>query len=169
MLKIREIQRADLPLIRKWRNHDRKWFHDQTVITEEMQAKWYEKYLADDSDILFIAESDDYPIGMYGLTDIDRRTKTAESGRLLIGEKQYTGMGLGVDMMRSVLDFAFNDLSLNEVYADVKTDNPRAIIAHTKVGYRIVNFFRIAEQRNPNISKHDIVCLSITKVELIYH
>ncbi|KKL06014.1 hypothetical protein LCGC14_2600260 [marine sediment metagenome] len=141
MLKIREIQKTDLPLIRKWRNHDRKWFYDQAIITEEMQNKWYEKYIADDSDILFIAEAGDgNPIGMYGLTNIDHDMKTAEAGRLLIGEKQYTGMGLGVDMMRSVLEFAFKELSLNEVHADVQAVNPRAIIVHVKAGYRIVGF-----------------------------
>ncbi len=159
MLKIREIQKADIQLIRKWRNHDRKWFYDQAIITEEMQDGWYEKYLADDSDILFIAEAGDgNPVGMYGLTGIDLDAKTAESGRLIIGEKQYTGMGLGVDMMKSVLDYAFDELLLNEIHAYVWADNPSAIIVHTKAGYRIISY-RTAWM-------YDSVYFSITRADL---
>ncbi|GAH14880.1 unnamed protein product, partial [marine sediment metagenome] len=115
-LVLREIRKSDLSKLREWRNSNRKWFYNQSFITEAMQEKWYEKYLSDDSDILFIAErrhpletentayKDGFPIGTYGLSNIDHNAKNAEVTRLLIGEK--IGKGLGVEIITLVLKYA---------------------------------------------------------------
>lgn len=150
VLTIREIQEADLELIRKWRNNDREWFHNKDIITPEMQAGWYKRYLADDSDMLFMAEMDGVPIGIYGLINI--RTKTAEAGRLIIGDKRYTGKKLGVDIIRLIWKYAFEELGVDEIYTDILANNKAIVISTARAGYTIVGF-----------KKPDIIYLNITR------
>ena len=155
MINIREIRDIDMPLIRRWRNHDRKWFHDQTIITEAMQNKWHERYLRDASDMLFIAETERVPVGMYGLININQQN--AEAGRLIIGEKGYTGKSLSTEIMRSVLRFGFEELLLDGIYTDVKAKNKAAAITMIKAGYEIVGFRMF--------QAYGVVHLNITKEE----
>lgn len=155
-IRLREIQKSDLPLIRKWRNQNREWFDTQDVITAIMQEKWYERYLKDDSDILFIIETEDKtPIGTYGFKHIDYITKKAEGGNLILGNEKFAGQGMGAEIVKISMIYAFTVLKLHEIYATQLATNNRAIITHAKAGWRIVGF------RKPGI-----LYLSITKEDL---
>ena len=53
-----------------------------------------------------------------------------------IGERQYWNQGYGTDAMRVILNYAFNELSLDRVSLNVFAYNSRAIRAYEKAGFK---------------------------------
>lgn len=152
---LREIRKSDLSLMREWRNQNREAFHSQAIITPEMQTKWYEQYLKNDNELLFIIETEDgTPIGTYGFKHIDHVAKKAEAGNLILGDKRFSGQGMGTKIVRASMEYAFTELGLNELYADQLAGNKRAVVANAKAGWRIVGF-----------NEPDTICVSMTKEE----
>lgn len=78
-------------------------------------------------------------IGTTALTDISRRTTGRGSAlfRIVIGEKDRWGQGLGTEATRLVMAEAFETHDLTEVRLEVFRHNPRAIRAYQRVGFVI--------------------------------
>lgn len=55
-LRLRSALEQDLELLRIWKNKNKNSFFFKDEITEEMQKKWYQKYLLDNSGIMFMIE-----------------------------------------------------------------------------------------------------------------
>ena len=77
-------------------------------------------------------ENDGY-IGTIELYDI--RHNGATLG-IIIGERSHWNRGYGPEAMTALLDFGFRDLGLEHVRLTVYADNPRALTAYQKVGFR---------------------------------
>lgn len=54
-------------------------------------------------------------VGHIQLLGIDRKNMSARIGRVLIGEKEFRGKGIGLQMVNSILDIAFNEMNLHRV------------------------------------------------------
>jgi RimJ/RimL family protein N-acetyltransferase len=78
-------------------------------------------------------------LGTTAVTDITERRGEGASGlfRIVIGEKDVWGMGLGTEATRLVLEEAFDEMDLDEVRLEVFRHNPRAISAYRRVGFRV--------------------------------
>jgi RimJ/RimL family protein N-acetyltransferase len=74
-------------------------------------------------------------IGDIGISSIDQKNKHAEIG-MAIGDKNYWGKGYGTDLVKTILDYCFNELNLNKVYLDVWEENKRAIGCYMKCGFK---------------------------------
>lgn len=61
-----------------------------------------------------------------------------QSGTLAIGigDAQYRGKGYGQDALQLILRYAFNELNLHRVGLDVNSNNPQAIKAYEKAGFK---------------------------------
>lgn len=75
------------------------------------------------------------PIGQIELVDIHPLQRRAEM-HMVIGEPDAWGGGYGSDALRTLLRFAFTELGLRRVFATPDEDNPRAIRAFEKCGFR---------------------------------
>jgi perosamine synthetase len=140
-IRLRKIVSADLSKIMAWRNKRtiRRWFFHQEPLTMEQQIAWYNRYLHDEHDVTFIIETlDEKPVGMIALYDIDEQAKRAELGRLLIGERQYQKKGFARDATGLLLNWAFTELGLEEVYLRVFEHNNRAIALYEGCGFETV-------------------------------
>jgi RimJ/RimL family protein N-acetyltransferase len=73
-------------------------------------------------------------IGWVDLKNIDPLNKHAELG-IAVGDKNYWASGYGLAAMREMLQFGFNDLSLNKIWLRVEVDNEKAIKSYRKAGY----------------------------------
>ncbi|HET6201326.1 MAG TPA: GNAT family N-acetyltransferase [Planctomycetota bacterium] len=135
---LREVEPADLPLLRRWRNDpaSRRWFFDPRPVTEEAHEAWYNGYLRAEDEVLFVIEGEGRPIGTIGLVGIDRRRGTAELGRMLIGEGSARGKGFGKASVRLLLRYAFGPVGLSRVFLEVQEDNARAIGVYEACGFR---------------------------------
>ena len=75
-------------------------------------------------------------IGNVKLEPIDLKAKKATFG-ILIGDKNCWGKGIGTEVTKIVMNYAFNDLGLEEVNLGVLSENKAAIKIYEKVGFYI--------------------------------
>lgn len=123
----------------------RQWVNDAAVIslvdrvlpvTAEEHRRWYESIISHRQAAIFAVEAipEKQFVGCVWLYDIDCRHRHAEL-RILVGDKQYWGKGIGQDAISILVQFAFKNLNLHKVYAYVLTTNERALKTFRKVGF----------------------------------
>jgi RimJ/RimL family protein N-acetyltransferase len=137
---LRLLEKPDLPLTLLWRNQDkiRKWFVNSDVITEEQHYAWFERYHELDNDFIFlilIKELGNIPVGQISLYRVDWDFKSAEYGRLMIGNQAAINKGYAKQATRLLLEFGFGWMGLNVIHLEVKEDNAPAIAIYKAVGF----------------------------------
>jgi RimJ/RimL family protein N-acetyltransferase len=137
---LRPLAAADLPLTLAWRNRDdiRCCFVHSDVITPDQHQAWFESYCRRDDDFVFIIEERQRlcrPVGQVSLYHIDWANKRAEYGRLMIGDPAARGQGLASDATRLLLDAAFKQFGLCEIYLEVFAHNTPAIAVYRSCGF----------------------------------
>lgn len=138
-IRLRELERSDLPLINGWRNEPSLVamlggsFRHVCMAVDE---KWYEHYLANRATNvrLAITLADGTPIGAVYLVSIDWLNRDAEFA-IWIGTAAARGIRVGEAATRLMLDHAFADLNLHRVHLSVLAHNERAIRLYRKVGF----------------------------------
>jgi len=143
-LALRPITPADLPSIVRWRNRPevRRNIPNQPLLTLPAQKKWYKRYLEDPSQVRFVLDAAEFgPIGVFGLTDLERDEGYARLG-IVIGEPKARGKGLAREALELLLDFGFrkwktgSPRGLHRVTAEVFDFNEPAIALYRKVGFK---------------------------------
>ena len=160
---LRPLEYDDIEWVRNLRNQPqiRKWFNFSEEISEQDQRNWYEKYLEDETDFMYIASlksAPDIPIGTYADYNYDRVAKTIEAGRLMVDSRRVKERGLGYDVVGCAAKLAFENLPISKITAEIYADNERSIKC-TAVGggFHIVN----EVQRQG----HRIYLLEVTRAE----
>ncbi|MFA4827355.1 MAG: GNAT family protein [Candidatus Shapirobacteria bacterium] len=103
-------------------------------------------------------------IGDVGINSIDLVNHHAEIG-LAIGDKNYWGKGYGTDVIKTALDYCFDQLKLNKVYLDVWQENQKAINCYLKCGFKQDGILRQHVKNKDGY--HDKLVMSILKSEHI--
>lgn len=129
------IMLADLEYLRELRNSNKRYFITQNEITAEDQLKWYNRYLADDTDLTLVIR-DETPLGMFGIYHIDYQKKTAEFGRLLLDPKTR-GLGYGKEAVSLLIDYGFRNMGMSELYADIFTWNEPCLNVFRKLKFNM--------------------------------
>lgn len=127
-----------LPMTLKWRNELRDFFVTKTPVTEETHRAWYAKYRELDTDFVFIInEAKDLhrPVGQVSLYNIDWQKKTAEFGRLMIGDPEARKRGLAHAATRRICQLA-DEWGLEEVTLVVWATNTSAIHIYEACGFK---------------------------------
>ncbi|QGQ46508.1 GNAT family N-acetyltransferase [Metabacillus sediminilitoris] len=75
-------------------------------------------------------------IGHISLGNVDRKHKSARVGKVLVGNKDVRGQGIGQQMLKEVLKIAFGELNLHRVSLGVFDFNVSAINCYEKVGFK---------------------------------
>ncbi|WP_277680236.1 GNAT family N-acetyltransferase [Gracilibacillus dipsosauri] len=75
-------------------------------------------------------------IGHISLGNIDRNNKSARVGKVLVGDKNGRGRGIGLRMMKEILRVAFDELHLHRVSLGVFDFNTSAIACYEKAGFK---------------------------------
>ena len=75
------------------------------------------------------------PYGHIELGAIDRRNRSLRIGRVLVAPA-FQGRGLGEELMRRAVAYAFDELGMHRVELGVFDVNPRAITCYERVGFR---------------------------------
>lgn len=139
-IRLRLLEATDLPMTLRWRNEDhiRKWFVHSKVISPDQHQKWYEQYSQRDDDYVFIIEEKQNfqkPVGQVSIYKIDWNCRSAEFGRLLIGEQKAQRKGIAKEATGLLLNYAFTTLGIDEVELLVKKDNKPAIAIYRSLGF----------------------------------
>ncbi|WP_062047114.1 GNAT family N-acetyltransferase [Bacillus sp. JCM 19034] len=74
-------------------------------------------------------------VGHISLGNIDKQNKSARVGKVLVGDKNVRGKGIGQRMMKEILKIAFDELNLQKVSLVVFDFNTSAIACYEKVGF----------------------------------
>jgi RimJ/RimL family protein N-acetyltransferase len=134
------LRRDPIPLYARWFN-DLETLRTLAVpplpMTLERETAWFEAATLSTSDTLFTSyeRSSWRPIGTAALHAIDHRHRTAELG-IVIGEADCRNKAFGTEIVRLLLDYAFNALQLHNVLLRVYAYNPAAHRAYAKAGFR---------------------------------
>jgi diamine N-acetyltransferase len=142
-VRLRLLESHDLAHTLMWRNQDenRQWFVHSEPVSWENHLRWFQHYQQRDDDLVFIAEATgdpSCPIGQASLYHIDWTSRSAEFGRLLIGEPAARGRGLGREITRALLELGFNAWGLTRVHLEVLAHNTRAIGIYLHCGFQPV-------------------------------
>lgn len=103
-------------------------------------------------------------IGMCSLHTIDHINRTCLTG-LLIGDKNYWGMGVGKKAYTSTLDHAFVQLNMNSVRGNIISTNIVSLKMHEGMGFNIDGIQRQASYKNG--SYHDLIMISLLRSEYL--
>ncbi|MFO6498876.1 MULTISPECIES: GNAT family N-acetyltransferase [Bacillus] len=74
-------------------------------------------------------------IGHISLGKIDRKNKSARVGKVLVGDQNARGKGIGQQMIKKILRIAFDELHLHRVSLGVFDFNVSAITCYEKAGF----------------------------------
>lgn len=137
-IQLRAIEESDLQIISVWRSNPEvyEYFYEYLPISARQQKNWYERQLADSSEInLVVSKSDRSPIGTVSIYNIDRRNRKAEWGRLVIGDVSARTGGVGAEVEVLVLEYCFEHLNLHKLYCEVLSSNVKVVSLHKKFGF----------------------------------
>lgn len=126
-LELRPLVEEMLEQLRNWRNAEaiRTQMEYREYITAEMQQSWFRKISINSEFAYFIIYSGGLPVGMIHLSHINTKTKTAEAG-LFVAEERYTGTGFVLGASMLLLEYAFDKLGMDKIWAKVKIGNEPA-------------------------------------------
>ena len=132
------INLDDTELYVKWLNNPRITdFLDcnDNLITLSNEKDFLEKIANEEFTFAIVKKEDDTLLGNVGLTKIDYKNGRAELG-IFIGEEDNLSKGYGSEAIKLLLEFAFNEIRLHTVMLTVFSNNPRAIKAYNKCGFK---------------------------------
>jgi diamine N-acetyltransferase len=129
-----------------------RWFNDietsRTLgvnwhpLTTQMKGRYLDDMLTSDEPAFVIYEiSSMEPIGLSGLDHVDEKHGTAEFS-IVVGEKAFRGRGLGTEATILTLQYAFDVIGLFNVWLQVSSNNPGAIRAYEKAGFKQIGVRR---------------------------
>jgi len=142
---LRKMERADVPNKVKWYNDSE--VNKTLILPEKLELEktlaWFDKLADNDKRQDFIIESlgTGEPIGIMGLVDIDRTHGTAEI-YLVIGQKEFWGKGVMFEAECLLIDWAFNSLGLEKIWAEARPDNIASVITMKKIGFQVEGTLR---------------------------
>lgn len=125
------MERGDLDWVRKERNRPecRDWFRQDHPITVEEQQKWF-----DTTDMKsFVISENCSLVGVVSLSHLDFSARKCEFSIMVVPE--HRGKGYGRKALKDLLNHAFNDLNMRQVYSDVFDYNP-ALPLYDAIGFK---------------------------------
>jgi RimJ/RimL family protein N-acetyltransferase len=139
---LRAFEYSDLELINKWHNDDEinlltggnKYF-----VSSEYDKKWIENKMLDNLRDIYLGiclKNDNKLIGYISINGIDYRNRTAIWGGIIIGFKNERGKGYAVEAANLMLDYVFNELGINCLYAYWLEKHTSSIKLGEKLGFK---------------------------------
>lgn len=84
---------------------------------------------------LAICKEEDFPaIGLIDLFEFDPKNNRAGIG-ILIGDIENRGQGIGSEALGLLIQYAFHQLNLNQLFANIDVENESSISLFTKFGF----------------------------------
>lgn len=129
-LELGPLDRAYMEKIRSWRNDYAiwRWTRQCDFISDVAQEAWFERQAKDPSVKMYIIktnfEGETKPVGVCGLTSIDQLNRRAEFSLYIA--PAFQKRGLGERALRILIQHAFTNLNLRQVWGETFDGNPAA-------------------------------------------
>lgn len=122
-----------------WRNDivNNRYLNQPFQLTLELQKQWYERYIQDTTQGLFVAvdKNRNKPFATIGWTNYDKNSRSCIAGRLLVGDKKYRGSDLWKEAVDLFNNYLYCDVGIDIMYAHIVKDNIASIKWHLKWGW----------------------------------
>ena len=140
-LKLRAIEKSDLPLIKIWRNDERlrRYFREYRDFSTTQLENWYNNMIVDNHFEFFMIESNNYkdPIGITGITYIDWVNRHADV-HFYIGQGfKWIDNKNAPEAFKLILDYGFNILNLNKLWAEIYEIDDKKLSFFQERGFKI--------------------------------
>lgn len=136
-LTLRDIKYEDIPLLKPWlTDKENAKFMDPFFQNESLRDEQIAFFLMRKDRRTFLILCDSVPVGMMGLTNIDKINQSTEIWSLL-GEKTYRQKGIITIGYVLTLKKAFQELYLHSVHAWV-VDGNYTISVCEKLGFKTI-------------------------------
>jgi ribosomal-protein-alanine N-acetyltransferase len=121
----------------------------QTERQCEAQMLWYQRIASEGTGYWLAIESaqNQQPLGALGLNDICRQHHQAALGYWLL--PQYWGRGIMKEALRGLLHFAFEQMKLHRIYAEVELENIASQQLLQALNFRMEGISRDCEFKDP--------------------
>ena len=134
---LRPLHRYDIEYLRQWRNQPElnRFLTAVGQVTEIMQEKWFRTYLSDPDVIFFAVDYRRYrTVGAIALYGFDG--KTCQIGKVIIGEKEAQGQGLGFKAFLMAATVGVEYFGIRKFFLSGHEKNCRARAIYDKLGFR---------------------------------
>ena len=168
---LRAFEPEDYKTCVVWHNDDEIWSMlggRKYFVSSAYEKKWVEDTIFSGKDVKLAVclKENDLHIGNVYLTDIDYVNRSAIS-HVLIGNKAYWGNGYASEATNLLLKYAFDELGLHRISAQVLESNTGSLRMHKKCGYIEEGVLRDSVWKNGRFQNQ--VILSITDSDFSKH
>ncbi len=138
---LKPVQQADLEQLRLWRNSAdiRSQMLDQTPISAEQQQQWFERISSDKRQMQFVIYYKNQKVGACNLKSPTAlavaECDSVETG-FYLGEAKYRGTILAFFAALALNQYAFEQLGVKLLKAQVKSSNSAALRFNGQLGYQ---------------------------------
>ncbi len=140
-VQLRALTKSDIDTTLAWHNQPiikQLYSSHPFPINREMEERWYDNILYSNfpTTVLGVEHVEDgVLIGIVVLKDIHRIHRHCEYA-IYFGEEAYKGKGLSKEAIRLVLNFAFNHLGLQRVFAKILEHNELTLKLHERLSFK---------------------------------
>lgn len=164
---LRGLRQSDLSRYRRWLENpvathfmESGW---RPISDSEMDALYKASTEPADTSVFIIEDrSSGKSVGVCGLYLIQWICRRAEF-RILIGEDDFLGKGLGSEAAKLILSYGFEKLNLETIYLGVNSENLRAIGSYRNAGFQDEGVRRRMVYRNSKY--YDVLMMSVLREE----
>lgn len=154
MLTLRPFSHKDVPLKVKWINDpaNNQYLHYSFPLEKNATHLWLDRVqkMGTRCDLTII--SDNNPIGIIGLLNIDKKNRKSAELYITIGEHAYRGKHLAREAMQILCKKAFTEFMLDEIYLFTETKNCAAIHSFENFGMTQVEL-----RKNDAVNQHGVL------------
>ncbi|MBC7439584.1 MAG: GNAT family N-acetyltransferase [Flavobacterium sp.] len=141
-LFLRALEPNDLEFIYAIENDESVWeiSHTQTPYSRFLVRQYLENaqqdiYEAKQLRLAICENNDDNAIGLIDLFDFDPKNNRAGIG-ILIKNTENRNHGIGTEALDLLIKYAFYNLNLNQLYANIDTENVGSLKLFTNFGFQ---------------------------------
>jgi len=162
-LLFRQPTMEDVEIIRDLKNNEKAAFLLGGVhhkYTSDDIVNWINYHNNNAEEVLLVVEDTNLGklIGHVGLYKIDNVAKKTEFG-ILIADDDSRGKGYGTKATSLMVEFAFRELGMHKVTAEVLSENAPSIAMFKKCGFIVDG--RLRDDIYKNNRYYDVLCMSI--------
>ncbi len=166
-VNLRTLKRSDIESLLRWFNDSEviHYVNFHLPMTEMTEEKYIENVAMSSTDVVFIIEAlddDNKLIGTMGLHGINPKDQNGSFG-IVIGEKSHWGKGYGTEATQLIIEYAFHQLNLHRISANVLAYNERSLRMLNNLGFQEEGRQREAMFKNGEF--HDIVMFGLLRDE----
>ena len=136
-IHLRALEPSDLELLYKWENDERIWHSSShTRPLSKQTLKWYIDSVNDiftDKQLRLIIMHNQTPVGCIDLFDFDPLHQRACLGIMI--DHQQEGQGYAKMAILEVKKYAFSQLGLHQLHANIAQNNQKSISLFTGTGF----------------------------------